>query len=104
GLQASRARVDGFIIKFDHALLAGIGIYAGEADRQRRIAVGTDPAQAIEQRLARLKRNIVGFPAASIRLEPAPELDPGRIATNIASAMDWRPRDISMRRSRSVTV
>src|SRR4051794_4714821 len=50
-LEPRRAGVDGLAVEFQHALLAGVGIDAGEADRERRVLVDADPAQAIEHRL-----------------------------------------------------
>src|SRR4030081_1529872 len=50
-LEPGRAGIDGLAVELHHAFLARIGVDAGEADRERRIAVGPNPAQPREHRL-----------------------------------------------------
>src|SRR5581483_10540696 len=74
-LESRRAGIDGLAVEFHHTLLAGVGVDAGEADRQRRIAVDADPAQAVEHRLAALERHRVGLPAALRTVGAAPDFE-----------------------------
>src|SRR5262249_40942096 len=57
--------------------LAGIGIDAGEANRQRRIAMHANPAHAVEHRLAGLERHLEGLPASRLAVEPTPDFQHG---------------------------
>src|SRR5688572_21303466 len=70
--QARGAGVDGFPVDADHALLAGVGVYAGEADREARIAVHPDPAQAVEHGLAGLERHLIVRKAAGFARRAPP--------------------------------
>src|SRR5712664_2986567 len=79
-LEAGRAGIDGLAVELHHAFLARIGVDAGEADRERGVAVGPDPAQPVEHRLAGLERHLVGLEAASRGVEAAPDLERRAIA------------------------
>ena len=87
-----------------HALLTGIGIDARETDRQRRIAIGPDPAQAVEHRLAGLKWHHVTFPPAGVRIEAAPDLEGCALAHDATAAAARGLLDNSMRKPAKFTV
>src|SRR5580693_5861619 len=70
-LEAGGAGIDRVAVELDHALLAGIGIDAGEAHRQRRVLVDTQPAQAVEHRLAGLEGDLVGLPLRRVAVAAA---------------------------------
>src|SRR5688500_2823413 len=75
--QARGAGIDGFSVHADHALLAGVGVDAGEADREAWVAMDADPAQAVEHGLARLERHFVMREAAGFAGRTAPDLKLG---------------------------
>src|SRR5712691_13442829 len=72
-LQPRRAGIGGGAVDLHHAFLAGIGVDAGEPYRQRRVVVRPDPAQAVENRLARLERHLIGLELPGLRRESAPD-------------------------------
>src|SRR5580704_4264556 len=78
-LEAGGAGIDRVAVELDHALLAGIGVDAGEAHRQRRVLVDAQPAQAVEHRLAGLEGHVVGLPLR-------------RVA--VVAALDFQRRDL----------
>ena len=67
GCEPLGAGIDRLAVELDHAFLAGVGVDAGEADGEARVAVGPDPTQAVEHRLARLEWHLIAFPAARRR-------------------------------------
>ena len=71
-LEPRGAGVDRLAVELDHAFLAGIGVDAGVADRQARVAIGPDPAQPVEHRLAGLERHLVSsqWPRGTLRAAP----------------------------------
>src|SRR6266404_4724921 len=72
-LQPRRAGIRGGAVDLHHAFLAGIGVDAGEPERQRRVAVRPDPAQAVENRLAGLERHLMALQLPGGRRKPAPD-------------------------------
>src|SRR5229473_2590039 len=72
-LQPRRAGIGGGAVDLHHAFLAGIGVDAGEPDRQRRVVVRPDPAQAVENRLAGLERHLIALQLPGRRHKPAPD-------------------------------
>src|SRR5690242_6023253 len=81
-----RAGIDGLAIELDHAFLARIGIDAGEADGERGIAVGADPAQAVEHRLAGLERHLVALEAPHLGGGAPPDIERRGLAHCAATA------------------
>src|SRR6266852_6570237 len=74
-LEARGAGIDRLAVELHQALLAGIGIDAGEADRERGIAVRPDPAQTVEHGLAGLERDVVALPPPGAGGFAAPHLE-----------------------------
>src|SRR5262245_7954945 len=72
-LEPRRARLDGGAVELDHAFLAGILADAGEADGERRIAVGPDSAQSVEHRLDWLEPTDVALPPPCVGAFAAPD-------------------------------
>src|SRR5262249_61894907 len=72
-LEPGGAGIDGFPVELHHAFLAGVGVDAGEADGERGIAVGADPAQAVERGLAGLERHVVALPPPLVGGHAAPD-------------------------------
>ena len=79
-LEPRGAGIDRLAVEFHHAFLAGIGVDAGKADRQRRVLVDADPAQPVEHRLAALERHRVGLPTAVGLVLAAPDFQGGGFA------------------------
>src|SRR5712671_2344414 len=79
-LEPRRAGVDGLAVELHHAFLARIGVDAGEADRERRVAVGPNPAQPVEHRLPGLERHLVGLETPRLGVEAAPHFQRRDIA------------------------
>src|SRR5262245_18009935 len=84
-LQPRCAGIYGAPVELDHAFLAGIGVDAGEADRQRRVTMHAKPAHAIEHRLAGLERDFERLPASGLAVEPAPDPQPGDVIHGTAT-------------------
>src|SRR5262249_11402571 len=74
-LEPRGAGIDRLAVELHQALLAGIGVDAGEADRERGVAVRPDPAQAVEHGLAGLERDIVALPPPGAARLAAPQLE-----------------------------
>src|SRR5262245_26424977 len=64
--EASGAGVGGLAVDQDDAFLAGIGVDAGVAHRERRVHLGAERPQAVEHRLPRLVRHGVGLEPARL--------------------------------------
>src|SRR5215469_15056018 len=79
-LEPRRAGIDGRAVELHHAFLARIGVDAGETDRERRVAIGADPAQPVEHRLARLERDLVALEPPRLGVGAAPHLERRRLA------------------------
>ena len=103
-LQAGSAGIDGLAVKLDHALLAGVGVDAGEADRQRGITIDSNPPQTIEHRLARLEWHLVCLPASCICVDAAPNPERRMLRHDATAAFACvAVADITIRLSRSLT-
>src|SRR5215471_13639140 len=85
-LKPRRAGIDRRAVELHHAFLAGIGIDAGEADGEARVAVGANPAQPVENGLAWLEWNVEALPMACRGVRPAPDLEP-RMQAHCAAAI-----------------
>jgi hypothetical protein len=70
-LEPGGAGINRLAVELNHALLARIGIDAGKTDRQSRIVVDANPAQAVQHRLAGLEWNVKMLPATRIDIRPA---------------------------------
>src|SRR5579871_504286 len=79
-LETGGTGIDRLAVDPDHAFLAGIGVDAGETDRQRGVLVDAQPAQAVEHRLARLERHLEGLPRAVSAIRAAPDFQRRDIA------------------------
>src|SRR5262249_56562788 len=66
------AGINGLAVELDHAFLARIGIDAGKADGERRIAIGADPAQSVEHGLTGLEGNFIPLPSSAACAFTAP--------------------------------
>src|SRR6185503_2514257 len=92
--QPGRAGVDRFAVDANHALLARVGVDAGETDGEAGVAVDADPAQRVEHGLAGLVRDLValkppgGAGLAAEDVEPSLQavLQPKRDAPSDAAA------------------
>src|SRR5262249_13930736 len=85
-LEPRGAGIDRLAVELHQAFLAGIGIDAGEADRERGVAVRPHPAQAVEHGLAGLERDVVVLPPTGAGGCAAPHREARDLAHGAAPA------------------
>src|SRR5262249_37563393 len=97
------AGIDGLAVELDHAFLAGVGVDAGEADGEARVAVGANPAQGVEHRLPGLERHLVALEAPGGAIDAAPDFELRAFHHCAAiSTAAWRASAIFPSRQRTV--
>src|SRR5262249_21304631 len=69
-----RAGINRLAVEFDHAFLASISVDAGKSDGKGGIAVGADPAQAVEHGLTGLEGDVETVEVSGFVRAAAPDL------------------------------
>ena len=89
-------RVDSFAVKFDHTLWQALALQEKRIARSR-IAIGGSNV-AVEYRLPRLKRHLMGFPPTRIRASRLRQILSIAVSLEVVSARARGPPDNSRRR------